>query len=137
MAILDADKEGFLRNETSLIQTIGRAAKRRGARHPLCGYHHRLHQKAVDETERRRALQKAYNKARHHAAIRQKEVNRKIDLTEEVASQTVDIGKLTGMKRRLTSWKKKKKTDERGRRRAGFRNCRGTSDRIKKLKGEL
>jgi excinuclease ABC subunit B len=44
VAILDADKEGFLRSETSLVQTIGRAARNvDGKRHPLCRPHHRQH----------------------------------------------------------------------------------------------
>ena len=44
VAILDADKEGFLRSETSLIQTIGRAArKRRRYGHPVRRHHHPLH----------------------------------------------------------------------------------------------
>ncbi len=42
VAILDADKEGFLRSGTSLIQTIGRAAQRRGASDPLCRHDHRI-----------------------------------------------------------------------------------------------
>lgn len=63
VAILDADKEGFLRSETSLIQTIGRAA-RNSEGHVLM-YADNITdsmRKAIDETERRRAIQKAYNK---------------------------------------------------------------------------
>jgi excinuclease ABC subunit B len=62
VAILDADKEGFLRSETSLIQTIGRAARNANARVNL--YADRVTKAmkhAIDETERRRALQQAYN----------------------------------------------------------------------------
>ncbi len=64
VAILDADKEGFLRSETSLIQTIGRAA-RNSEGHVLM-YADTMTdsmQRAIDETNRRRALQEAYNKA--------------------------------------------------------------------------
>jgi len=62
VAILDADKEGFLRSETSLIQTIGRAARNADGR--VIMYADRITgsmQRAIDETERRRAKQIAYN----------------------------------------------------------------------------
>jgi excinuclease ABC subunit B len=62
VAILDADKEGFLRSETSLMQTIGRAARNVNAKVIL--YADRVTdsmQRAIDETERRRKLQQAYN----------------------------------------------------------------------------
>ena len=63
VAILDADKEGFLRSDTSLIQTIGRAARNAGGRVIL--YADRITdsmKRAMDETERRRTVQQAYNK---------------------------------------------------------------------------
>ena len=63
VAILDADKEGFLRSETSLIQTIGRAA--RNADGHVIMYADTVTDSmrlAIDETQRRRALQEAYNK---------------------------------------------------------------------------
>jgi len=63
VAILDADKEGFLRNETSLIQTIGRAARNVNGRVIL--YADKVTksmQRAIDETERRRKVQSEYNK---------------------------------------------------------------------------
>ena len=63
VAILDADKEGFLRSETSMIQTIGRAA--RNAEGKVIMYGDVITgsmRKAIDETERRRAIQMAYNK---------------------------------------------------------------------------
>ncbi len=62
VAILDADKEGFLRSETSLMQTIGRAARNVNAKVIL--YADKMTdsmQRAIDETERRRKLQQAYN----------------------------------------------------------------------------
>lgn len=62
VAILDADKEGFLRSETSLIQTIGRSARNVNAKVIL--YADKITdsmRKAIDETERRRKLQQAYN----------------------------------------------------------------------------
>ncbi len=64
VAILDADKEGFLRSETSLIQTIGRAARNVDGRVLL--YADKITgslKKAIDETNRRRDIQKQYNKA--------------------------------------------------------------------------
>jgi len=62
VAILDADKEGFLRSETSLIQTIGRAA--RHVRGKVIMYADKITdsmQRAIDETNRRRRIQQAYN----------------------------------------------------------------------------
>lgn len=66
VAILDADKEGFLRNERSLIQTIGRAA--RNANGQVIMYADTITasmQAAIDETKRRREIQEAYNQANH------------------------------------------------------------------------
>ena len=63
VAILDADKEGFLRSETSLVQTIGRAA--RNAEGRVIMYADEITgsmKRAIDETNRRRAIQDAYNK---------------------------------------------------------------------------
>ena len=63
VAILDADKEGFLRSETSLIQTIGRTARNVNAKVFLYADSvTNSMQRAIDETERRRALQQAYNR---------------------------------------------------------------------------
>ena len=64
VAILDADKEGFLRSETSLIQTVGRAA--RNAEGHVIMYADTMTdsmKKAIEETERRRRIQEAYNEA--------------------------------------------------------------------------
>lgn len=63
VAILDADKEGFLRSETSMVQTIGRAA--RNSNGEVVMYADRMTnsmEKAISETNRRRSIQKAYNK---------------------------------------------------------------------------
>lgn len=63
VAILDADKEGFLRSETSLIQTVGRAARNSNGR--VIFYADRITnsmQKTIDETKRRREIQEKYNK---------------------------------------------------------------------------
>lgn len=66
VAILDADKEGFLRSETSLIQTIGRAA--RNANGKVLMYADEITgsmKRAIDETERRRKIQMEFNRANH------------------------------------------------------------------------
>ncbi|WP_367342571.1 excinuclease ABC subunit UvrB [Limosilactobacillus sp.] len=66
VAILDADKEGFLRNERSLIQTIGRAARNEhGAVIMYADTVTESMQKAIDETKRRRQIQQKYNKDHH------------------------------------------------------------------------
>lgn len=64
VAILDADKEGFLRSETSLIQTVGRAARNVGGRVLMYGDKITDSMKAaIEETDRRRKIQKAHNDA--------------------------------------------------------------------------
>ena len=63
MAILDADKDGFLRSETSLVQTIGRAARNVDGRVIMYGdIMTQSMEKAITETNRRRAIQEAYNR---------------------------------------------------------------------------
>jgi excinuclease ABC subunit B len=84
VAILDADKEGFLRSETSMIQVIGRAA--RNAHGHVIMYADRITdsmRRAISETERRREIQQAYNE--EHGIIPQtiqKRVKDLIDLTK-------------------------------------------------------
>ncbi|MGC4365844.1 excinuclease ABC subunit UvrB [Hydrogenophaga sp. R2] len=86
VAILDADKEGFLRSERSLIQTIGRAARNLHGRAIL--YADKVTESmrlAIDETERRRAKQIAHNEAR---GIQPKALNKRIkDLIDGVYSE--------------------------------------------------
>ena len=93
IAILDADKEGFLRSETSLIQTIGRAA--RNAEGRIIMYADTVTdsmQAAIDETARRRRIQSKYNK--EHGIVPktiQKAVHEVIEATvEEVRSEEKD-----------------------------------------------
>ncbi|MBI81953.1 MAG: excinuclease ABC subunit B [Planctomycetaceae bacterium] len=99
IAILDADKEGFLRSETSLVQTIGRAARHVNAKAIL--YADKVTdsmQRAIEETERRRTLQQQYNQLHgitpetirknvsvgiEAAAAAQKEVNAAVGRTDE------------------------------------------------------
>jgi len=71
VAILDADKEGFLRAERSLIQTIGRAARHLNGRAILYGDKiTKSMRKAIDETDRRREKQLAHNKANNITPMR-------------------------------------------------------------------
>src|SRR5205807_9795622 len=85
VAILDADKEGFLRSESSLIQTIGRAARNSSGKAIL--YADRVTnsmKRAIDETQRRRALQEVYN--REHG-ITPKTIIKAIESTLVTASE--------------------------------------------------
>ncbi len=86
IGILDADKEGFLRSETSLIQTIGRAARNSSGRVVLyADTVTRSLEKAIDETTRRRNIQISYNK-KHN--ITPKTINKKVkDITEEMEDE--------------------------------------------------
>ena len=95
VAILDADKEGFLRSETSLIQTVGRAA--RNAEGHVIMYADAVTDSmraAIDETERRRAIQQKYNE--EHGITPQtikKAVRDLISITKEIAAQEVKFEK--------------------------------------------
>ena len=87
VAILDADKEGFLRNERSLIQTIGRAARNEhGAVIMYADEVTESMQKAIDETKRRRSIQMKYNEDHHitpHTIV--KPIQEAISATKETA----------------------------------------------------
>ena len=86
VAILDADKEGFLRSETALIQTIGRAARNIYGRVILYADHMTDSlEKAVSETNRRRAIQVAYNTK--HGITPKTIIKAIIDITEELRTE--------------------------------------------------
>ncbi|MBE5750191.1 MAG: excinuclease ABC subunit UvrB [Clostridiales bacterium] len=107
VAILDADKEGFLRSETSLIQTIGRAARNAEGRvimyaDVITGSMRR----AIDETERRRKIQSDYNKAHgitpktiKKDIVNTLEITKKADRTKDVKKQDIpdEIEKLKAL----------------------------------------
>ncbi len=92
VAILDADKEGFLRSERSLIQTIGRAARNSEGMVILYGdIITDSMKKAIDETNRRRSIQMNYNKE-HNITPKtvRKDIREVIEATKAVAEETVD-----------------------------------------------
>lgn len=93
VAILDADKEGFLRSGTSLIQTIGRAARNvSGQVHMYADRITPSMEKAIEETNRRRAVQQAYNKEH---GIDPQPLRKKIgDILDTLAREDVDTDEL-------------------------------------------
>ncbi|MEY4457763.1 MAG: excinuclease subunit UvrB [Actinomycetota bacterium] len=95
VAILDADKEGFLRSQTSLIQTIGRAARNvSGEVHMYADKVTDSMRLAIDETDRRRARQIEYNEL--HGIDPQPLRKRIADITETLAREAYDTEAMTG-----------------------------------------
>ena len=139
VAILDADKEGFLRSETSLIQTIGRAA--RNAEGTVVMYADTVTpsmRAAIDETERRRAKQDAFNKA-HGIVPRtiKKDVRDIIELSPEAekSSRRKDGVKMTESERREEIAKLEKKMKEAAKM-LEFEYAAVLRDQLIKLRGE-
>lgn len=123
VAILDADKEGFLRSETSMIQTIGRAA--RNEHGTVIMYADNVTgsmERAISETERRRTVQEAYNKE-HNITPKsvRKEVKELIELTKlddeingTVAQSGEEAKEQPGSKRRKKSTGRPRKSPGKG-----------------------
>jgi excinuclease ABC subunit B len=135
VAILDADKEGFLRSETSLIQTIGRAA--RNAEGKVILYADKITpsmRSAIDETQRRREKQDAYNKA--HGIVPKtirKEVHDMLELSKAV-EEPAQRGKLTKEEREQTIARLEKEMQEASKR-LEFELAAVLRDQIIQLRG--
>ena len=121
VAILDADKEGFLRSTTSLIQTIGRAARNvSGQVHMYADTVTDSMRTAIDETNRRREIQQAYN--REHGVDPQPLRKKIADITDVLAREEEDTHELLQLRK---SGKKGSRTVE-----AGAKTGSSTSSKI-------
>ena len=108
VAILDADKEGFLRNDTSLIQTIGRAARNSDGR--VIMYADVMTdsmQRAIGETNRRRSIQHAYN-VEHN--ITPKTIEHEVENTLEITQKGDDIMTVNDLEREIKNVTERMKT---------------------------
>lgn len=134
VAILDADKEGFLRSETALIQTVGRAARNAEGRvimyaDVITGSMRR----AIDETERRRKIQDEYNKAHNivpktivKSVVNTLEITKKADKTKDIKLKDIpeEIEKLKALMKVASA-------------NLDFEQCIEIRDNIAKLKRKL
>ena len=134
VAILDADKEGFLRSETALIQTVGRAARNAEGRvimyaDVITGSMRR----AIDETERRRKIQDEYNKAHDivpktivKSVVNTLEITKKADKTKDIKRKDIpeEIEKLKALMKVASA-------------NLDFEQCIEIRDNIAKLKRKL
>jgi excinuclease ABC subunit B len=112
VSILDADKEGFLRSSTSLIQTIGRAARNvSGQVHMYADRITDSMANAIDETNRRRAIQVAYNK--EHGVDPQPLRKKIADITDQLAKEDADTQELL-KNNRLAKGAKRAKSGAKG-----------------------
>ncbi|NBG87346.1 excinuclease ABC subunit UvrB [Isachenkonia alkalipeptolytica] len=114
VAILDADKEGFLRSETSMVQTIGRAARNTEGR--VVMYADKITgsmKRAIDETERRRGVQIAYNEKHNIQPITiKKDISEIIEATkvaEDEVEYTLELAKKKPKKEQLTESQREKR----------------------------
>ena len=138
VAILDADKEGFLRSETSLVQTIGRAA--RNAKGTVIMYADSVTpsmEKAITETERRRAIQMQYNE--EHGIVPQtikKDVRKVLEITKKETIESRVKGKKLSKQERLELIDKMKKEMKEAAKLLEFEHAAYLRDKIKELEGD-
>ena len=146
IAILDADKEGFLRSDTALIQTIGRAARNAGGHVIMYGdVITGSMQRAIDETERRRTIQNEYNEA-HGITPKtiEKPIVPLIEMTLVAAESTALYGKKDGKAKKKLGKKEREnlvksllREMQQASRALEFERAAELRDMIVELEGEL
>ena len=140
VCILDADKEGFLRSERSLIQTIGRAARNANGKVIMYGDHvTESMQKAIDETSRRREIQEKYNEEHHIVPQTIKKEIRDVIHGKEVideASSLVEKGKKADKKAKKKLLEDLEKEMKQAAKVLDFERAMELRDIIMELKGE-
>ena len=146
IAILDADKEGFLRSDTALIQTIGRAARNAGGHVIMYGdVITGSMQRAIDETERRRTIQNEYNEA-HGITPKtiEKPIVPLIEMTLVAAESTAPYGKKDGKAKKKLGKKEREnlvksllREMQQASRALEFERAAELRDMIVELEGEL
>ena len=137
VAILDADKEGFLRSETSLIQTIGRAARNAGGE--VIMYADTVTpsmERAISETNRRRAIQMKYNE--EHGIVPKtivKEVRDVLEISKKEQVADKSASRMTKKEREMLIAKLEKEMRAASKM-LEFEHAAYLRDRIKQLRGE-